>query len=82
MTVLDSFALWQTRAQAQTELILERFLPDGATVSSHLHEAMRYTTLGGGKRLRPLLVFASAELGEADTDFTEYVAAAVECIHV
>ncbi len=82
MTVLDSFALWQTRAQAQTELILERFLPDGATVSSHLHEAMRYTTLGGGKRLRPLLVFASAELGQADQNFVEQVAAAVECIHV
>ena len=78
----ESFIQWQKRVQAQMELILARVLPSTQTAPEHLHQAMRYVTLDGGKRLRPLLVFASAELGDADQDFTEYVAAAVECIHV
>ena len=82
MTTPEQFSLWQTRAQAQTELILERLLPQTNTVPEHLHEAMRYATLCGGKRLRPLLVFATAQLGGADQTFVEHVAAAVECIHV
>ena len=57
---------WQTRAQAQTELVLSRALPPETQSPEGLHEAMRYVTLGGGKRLRPLLVLAAAELGAAD----------------
>lgn len=82
MKLSEKFSLWQSRAQAQTELILARVLPEETTLPFHLHEAMRYTTLDGGKRLRPLLVFASAQLGEADQDFVDFAAAAVECIHV
>ena len=43
---------------------------------------MRYVTLGGGKRLRPLLVLAAAELGAADEAALAQAVAAVECIHV
>jgi len=43
---------WQQKAQAQTELLLERFLPSENQVPHTLHEAMRYVTLGGGKRRR------------------------------
>lgn len=43
---------------------------------------MRYVTLGGGKRLRPLLVLAASELGDADTEAVERAMAAVELIHV
>ena len=46
---------WQTRAQAQTELVLSRALPPETQSPEGLHEAMRYVTLGGGKRQRPLL---------------------------
>ena len=67
---------WQHKAQAQTELALERVLPATTAVPSTLHEAMRYVTLGGGKRLRPLLVLATAELGTANVLAVEHAMAA------
>jgi farnesyl diphosphate synthase len=47
-----------------------------------LYEAMRHATIGGGKRLRPLLVFATARLFGVDTRCIARVATAIECIHV
>ena len=47
-----------------------------------LYRAMRHAAIGGGKRLRPLLVFATARLFGVDRDCTGRVATAVECIHV
>ncbi|UZK67606.1 polyprenyl synthetase family protein [Sphingomonas sp. M1-B02] len=47
-----------------------------------LYRAMRHATIGGGKRLRPLLVFATARLFGVDRDCTALVATALECIHV
>ena len=49
---------------------------------ARLYEAMRYATMGGGKRLRPLLVVASAALFHTDRERAVRVGAAVECIHV
>ena len=43
---------------------------------------MRYVTLGGGKRLRPLLVLATSELGDADQNAVEQAMAAIEMVHV
>lgn len=73
---------WQHKAQAQTELVLERVLPTADGVPQRLHEAMRYAALGGGKRLRPLLVLAASELGNADMAALESALAAVELVHV
>lgn len=73
---------WQQKAQAQTELVLSRLLSDESQTPARLHEAMRYVTLGGGKRLRPLLVLAAAELGEADETALAHALAAIEMIHV
>lgn len=72
---------WQQRARAQTELVLERVLPAENSLPQGLHEAMRYAVLGGGKRLRPLLVLAAAELGVADMAAAEAALAAVELVH-
>ncbi|WP_414714015.1 polyprenyl synthetase family protein [Sphingomonas sp.] len=47
-----------------------------------LYRAMRHATIGGGKRLRPLLVFATAQLFAVDKACTARVATALECIHV
>ena len=47
-----------------------------------LYEAMRHAAIGGGKRLRPLLVFATAQLFAVDRDRAARVATALECIHV
>lgn len=73
---------WQRRAQARTEVILERVLPPAEQLPPTLHEAMRYAVLGGGKRLRPLLVLAASELGTPVQAACEAAVAAVECIHV
>jgi farnesyl diphosphate synthase len=47
-----------------------------------LYEAMRYAAIGGGKRLRPLLVFATARMFGVDRACTARAATAIECIHV
>jgi geranylgeranyl pyrophosphate synthase len=68
--------------RGRIEQVLDRCLalPDAGT--PRLREAMRYSTLGGGKRLRPALVYLTGEsLGAALTDL-DAPAAAVELIHV
>ena len=82
MNPANELKAWQQKAQAQTELLLERFLPSENQVPHTLHEAMRYVTLGGGKRLRPLLVLAASELGDADQNAVEQAIAAIEMVHV
>ena len=47
-----------------------------------LYRAMRHAAIGGGKRLRPLLVFATAQLFGVDKACAARVATALECIHV
>ena len=82
MSKANDLKTWQQQAQAQTELALERVLPTAATVPNTLHEAMRYSALDGGKRLRPLLVLAAAELGDADAAALEQAMAAIEMVDV
>lgn len=50
-------------------------------VAARLREAMRYSTLNGGKRLRALLVYAAGEAVKADPAVLDPVAAALECMH-
>ncbi|WP_283397608.1 polyprenyl synthetase family protein [Wielerella bovis] len=70
------------RAAAQTELLLQKMLPESRVMPHDLHEAMRYSALDGGKRLRPLLVLAAAELGNSVQAACELAMVAIECIHV
>ena len=62
---------------------LEERLAAGASAlpASTLTEAMRYAVLGGGKRLRPLLAYASAELLAVAPEKADAIAAAVEMVH-
>jgi farnesyl diphosphate synthase len=76
-----SFADWMMDVQARSEDALAAFLPAAASVPSRLHEAMRYTVLGGGKRVRPLLAYASGALFDADPGVLARAGAAVEMIH-
>ena len=76
------FSDWMAGVQAQVETALDRFLPRADAIPFKLHEAMRYTALGGGKRVRPLLVFAAGELFGAAAPVLERAACAVEMIHV
>ena len=77
-----SFGGWMHAVQAGTEAALDRFLPAETALPAKLHAAMRYTVLGGGKRVRPLLAHASGELFGADDDALARAACAVEMIHV
>lgn len=76
-----SFADWMAATQARTETALARCLPAAETIPQRLHDAMRYATLGGGKRVRPLLVLAAGELAGADAARLDVAACAVELIH-
>lgn len=75
------FAAEMKRLVARVELGLDRHLPDATTRPARLHAAMRYSLEAGGKRLRPVLVLASAELFGARDDSALPAAVAVECIH-
>jgi farnesyl diphosphate synthase len=64
-----------------TERELDRLLPPPEGPLGRLGEAMRYATLGGGKRFRPLLVAATAALGRAEPEAVTRVGAAIELLH-
>ncbi|MEL7309947.1 MAG: polyprenyl synthetase family protein [Pseudomonadota bacterium] len=67
---------------ARVDQALAGALPNAETPPVTLHEAMRYATLNGGKRIRPLLVYATgAVLGVTDARSLDDAAVAVELIH-
>jgi farnesyl diphosphate synthase len=69
---------WQTRME---QALADR-LPRADEVPTRLHEAMRYSVLGGGKRIRPALVFATGRtLGLTEAQ-VEAAACAIELVHV
>ena len=59
---------------------LDRLLPPAGTRPARLHEAKRYALLGGGKRLRPVLTLAAADLLGPQHDALP-AAVAIECVH-
>ncbi len=67
--------------QARIDSCLACILPDPKLAPQPLHEAMRYSALGGGKRVRPLLLFAAGEVSVALPERLEIAATAVELIH-
>jgi len=75
------FQAWMGGVQARMENVLGRVLPVASVAPARLHEAMRYATLEGGKRVRPLLAFAAGEVSGAPQERVEIAAAAVEMIH-
>jgi farnesyl diphosphate synthase len=66
---------------ARADAALARALPPDAQPPVELHRAMRYAVLGGGKRLRPLLVYATGRAFGAPLEQLDAAAAAVEIIH-
>ncbi len=77
----SAFPDWMHDVQTRIEAALSRLLPADTTPPVRLHQAMRYASLGGGKRVRPLLSFAAGELSAAPAARLEIVACAVELIH-
>jgi farnesyl diphosphate synthase len=77
-----TFEQWMRAALDRVETALEHYLPGTDVAPGRLHEAMRYAVLGGGKRVRPLLVHAAGELTSASTQAVEAASCALEMIHV
>ena len=68
---------------ARIEDGVDVLLPPAGTLPGRLHSAMRYAMQGGGKRLRPVLVLAAADLFAGPPDAVDPLpaAVAVECLH-
>lgn len=75
------FQVWTAEVQAEVEAALARELPAADRSPMRLHEAMRYAVLGGGKRVRPLLVYAAGAAAGAAPERLAIAACAVEFIH-
>jgi len=67
---------------ADIDRLFAALLPVPPDARAQLYEAMRYAAIGGGKRLRPLLVLAASGLFHVDRARALRVGLAVECIHV
>lgn len=65
----------------EIEARLDRELPSLGGPGSRIHQAMRYSVLGGGKRIRPFLVRAASELTGASDESALLAGAAVEMVH-
>ena len=76
-----AFLGWMTAIQQEMETTLDALLPSADHEPRALNQAMRYATLGGGKRVRALLTYAAGELGQAPAGALARAAAAVEMIH-
>ena len=74
-------AVFMAQCQERLERSFDQWLPPARTHPATLHEAMRYTVMGGGKRIRPTLVYAGGQATGADSQQLDRPACAVELIH-
>jgi farnesyl diphosphate synthase len=85
MSTVFHFQEWITAHSERVESALDRLLDSSQTIPNRLHEAMRYAAQGGGKRIRPLLVYAAGQLSNSSlpeqNELLDAAAVAVECIH-
>jgi len=77
---MDFSHYWSAR-QTKVDAALDRLLPSATTKPKTIHEAMRYSIFAGGKRLRPVICLATAEVISGKNDDAIPLACAVECIH-
>ena len=77
---MDFSHYWAAR-QKKVDAALNRLLPPATTKPKTIHQAMRYSIFAGGKRLRPVICLASAEVINGKNDDAIPLACAVECIH-
>jgi geranylgeranyl diphosphate synthase type II len=77
---MDFSHYWSAR-QKKVDMALDRLLPSTNTKPKTIHQAMRYSIFAGGKRLRPVICLATAEVISGKNDDAIPLACAVECIH-
>jgi len=76
-SVTERLGGWQRRVEAE----LDRWLPPESELPERLHAAQRYSVFGPGKRIRPALVYATAETLGVPLERVDAAACAVELIH-
>ena len=81
MTTEGPLTAFRKTSRTRVEAALARWLPDPATAPARLHQAMRYAALGQGKRVRPILVYATGEALGIPMGRLDAPACAVELIH-
>ena len=81
MTLDPAFQVFLGDCRLRVERTLDQWLPAEATQPAKLHRAMRYAALGEGKRVRPVLVYATGQALGADAACLDPAACAVELIH-
>lgn len=74
-------AAYQQRCAARVDAALAALFEPPRDELARLYQAMRYSVAGGGKRVRPLLVYAACEALDGDLDQADGAACAVELIH-
>ena len=74
-------AAYQKRCQTRVDAALDALFQAPRTELDRLYQAMRYSVMNGGKRVRPLLVYAACEALEGDIERADGAACAVELIH-
>jgi farnesyl diphosphate synthase len=77
----ESFADRIAAYTARIDERLDNVLPPATTSPARLHKAMRYAVLNGGKRVRPMLIYATGECLGVDPDILDAPAIAIELIH-
>lgn len=77
----DTLSEWIAARQARFEDYVQAHLADEEREPRRLHAAMRYAVLNGGKRVRPLLVYAAGEFSSAAEGALDPIAAAIEFVH-
>ena len=75
------FEEWMRQHQFKAQSLIARFVPQVHPLVPQLHEAMHYAAALGGKRVRPLLVWAAGECVQADAAALDRAACAVELVH-
>ncbi len=81
MSVAAAMPSWQSQYRERVEGVLERCLPSSDSPPARLHQAMRYAALGPGKRIRPVLIYATGAAVGLPLAALDGPAAAVELIH-
>ncbi len=79
---LETFGAQLEAWRVRMEGALERRLPRADVLPERLHAAMRYSVLGGGKRVRPILLLATARTLKLNEEQVEAAACALELVHV
>jgi geranylgeranyl pyrophosphate synthase len=74
---VERLAQWQARAESE----LAARLPPTSSAPRRLHEAMRYAVLNGGKRVRPVLIYATGHSLGLEARVLDAAACAIELIH-